>query len=540
MNVVCILAGGIGNRFGSAMPKQYHLLNSRPVIEYVIDAAVKSTADEVIIAANNNYRKDLEEKYGVLTIEGGKSRSSSIANVLDYIRSNMKCDNLLIVDAVCPLVTFELMNLYFRYLDEYDAVFTASNITTSLGRFDGGIADRRDYFLIQSPDAYRFGMLESCFKTNNDITTPLHQLPKHAKVKYYFGFQDYIKIVFPHDIAIAETLLKERERQIRFTAHANDTVLKLLAKLRLMDRQNTKIWEKDLDDAVKKLFSLWEIYEFTVNPDAYMGLVLECNSRKYGAVIIKMYSPILKKRYRKELYILKNLQEYHQCALLDYDLEKSAMLLERIIPGDYISFPDDREEIEVMFRDMDKNKLAAASLSDIEPEIKGVFEQTEEEYQIAKNCGYNTNLISYLMDKAKEIYNDIFRHETKYLLHGDVYYKNALCGEHRIRVIDPVGYQDAFIFEYMPFFTYELAKDIHRGDCKKKYYELIRFFDKFTDTTNFDAAVFVFLIKQLIPSIYEANDDYKRANGYIKLIRTLYMDENDQIDLKKLHMGEEI
>ena len=71
MNIVCILAGGSGNRFGSPVPKQYHLINGRPVIEYVIDAAVKSIADEVIIAADRDNIARLTDTYGVIAVEGG-------------------------------------------------------------------------------------------------------------------------------------------------------------------------------------------------------------------------------------------------------------------------------------------------------------------------------------------------------------------------------------------------------------------------------------------------------------------------------------
>lgn len=456
MNIICIMAGGIGNRFRSAIPKQYHFLNGRPVIEYVIEASVKSSADEVIVVANKEYRDELENKYGVFTIEGGKKRNQSISNALINIRDTMQCEKLIIIDAVCPLISPETLNLYFDYLDEFDAVFTASDITTSIGKYDGSLVNCNDYFLIQSPDAYRFNVLSSCFNANSNTTTPFYQLEKTAKVKLYYEFKNYIKIVYPHDIAIAEVLLKERERYIRFAAHSDSNVLALFTKLRLMDRKSTKLWEKKLDADMEKLFSIWEIYEFTVNRDAYMGLVLECGSRKYGAVIVKIYAPFLEKRYKKELYILKNLRNYHQCTLLDYDYDKCAMLLERVIPGDYIEFPEDVDGIEEMFIDMEKNKAAISTLENIEPEIKGILQQAEEEFQTASKCNYHTNRVKYLLDCAKEVYEEYFTSENKYLLHGDVYFKNALRGKNGIKLIDPVGYQDAFIFEYMPFFTYEL------------------------------------------------------------------------------------
>ena len=39
MQVVLILGGGIGKRFGTVLPKQYNLIDGKPVIDYVIEAA---------------------------------------------------------------------------------------------------------------------------------------------------------------------------------------------------------------------------------------------------------------------------------------------------------------------------------------------------------------------------------------------------------------------------------------------------------------------------------------------------------------------
>ena len=85
MNIICILAGGSGNRFGSPVPKQYHLINGRSVIEYVIDAAIKSQADEVIVAADAEKTDLLREKYGVVAFQGGRNRNQSIGNALDFV-----------------------------------------------------------------------------------------------------------------------------------------------------------------------------------------------------------------------------------------------------------------------------------------------------------------------------------------------------------------------------------------------------------------------------------------------------------------------
>ncbi len=533
MNIICILAGGNGNRFGSPVPKQYHLINGRPVIEYVIDAAVKSSADEVIVASNAERKDELEQKYGVVTIQGGVSRNQSIGNALDYISKNYSCSKLILVDAVCPLVRTDLFDQYFNYLDEYDAVFTVADVTTSLARRDGEKVNRRDYLLVESPDSYRFELIKKTFDAESEYTTPLHMLPKDARVKLNFDFRDYMKIMYPHDLAVAEALLRERERHIKFEAHSDDAVLALFAKLRKINRQETKQWEKRIDKDVEGLFSKWKIYEFSVNHDAYTGLVLECKSQKYGDVVVKMYPPFLHPRYVKESFIMKTLKGYPQAPLLDLDEELNAMLLGRIIPGDYIDFNTNQPDISIMFQKMQDNRIRAVDLKGIPSEIKAIVDQTADEYVVARGYDYYPKMVEYLFDCMKRVYAEHFLGDEKYLLHGDAYYKNALCSTDGIRVIDPVGYVDAFVFEYMPMLTYELVMHTSPEEYLNQYRKMVEFFSTFEDVSKFNAATFVFLAKQLIPSIYEANDGYKRADSFLSVIRALFLNSDNEFVLNK-------
>ena len=65
-NIIMITAGGVGQRFGQPIPKQYLLLNGRPVISYVIDACRKSVkADAVLVVADPSYHDMLKREYGV-------------------------------------------------------------------------------------------------------------------------------------------------------------------------------------------------------------------------------------------------------------------------------------------------------------------------------------------------------------------------------------------------------------------------------------------------------------------------------------------
>ena len=48
-NIVFLMAGGVGSRFGADRPKQYLDLNGKPVIDYVIDACDTISAKILII-----------------------------------------------------------------------------------------------------------------------------------------------------------------------------------------------------------------------------------------------------------------------------------------------------------------------------------------------------------------------------------------------------------------------------------------------------------------------------------------------------------
>ena len=53
MNIVTILASGVGSRFGSDVPKQFHKINGKMVIEYVVDAILEAkTVDKILIVTN--------------------------------------------------------------------------------------------------------------------------------------------------------------------------------------------------------------------------------------------------------------------------------------------------------------------------------------------------------------------------------------------------------------------------------------------------------------------------------------------------------
>lgn len=137
MNIVMIMSGGIGKRFGSNIPKQYVKLNGKPVIDYVVNAVRQSKlTDKIVVVIDKEYIDYSEllkqEDSKIVFVNNGKERYDSVKNGFDYIKQNYDCDKVLIADAVAPFIYPELIDDYFEKLDIYDTVITVQKITGAL------------------------------------------------------------------------------------------------------------------------------------------------------------------------------------------------------------------------------------------------------------------------------------------------------------------------------------------------------------------------------------------------------------------------
>ena len=216
-NVGIVLAGGIGSRFGAAIPKQYCLIRGKEMIWYTIDAFRRSKlTDAIIIVVDKKQMEDgrIAADYGLTTILGGATRNESFQNALDYIHSTYpNCEKIIENNAACPMITPEIIDDFLTKLDDYDYVNTAYKITDALGSYKDRVANREDFYLIQAPDAYRFKLLYEHFDKESPLCHPAHQLPLSATECRYFGYDDNYKVTYPHDIFIVEQLMELRDKK---------------------------------------------------------------------------------------------------------------------------------------------------------------------------------------------------------------------------------------------------------------------------------------------------------------------------------------
>ena len=132
MNIVIVMSGGVGARFGAVIPKQYNLIAGRPVIEYVLDAVEASKKTDRVVIVMDEHWVDYSGKIRNGDYDrapNGSTRLESMYNALKLIKEKYSCDKIVVVDAVAPFLYADLIDDYFEKLDNYDVVITAQKIT---------------------------------------------------------------------------------------------------------------------------------------------------------------------------------------------------------------------------------------------------------------------------------------------------------------------------------------------------------------------------------------------------------------------------
>lgn len=213
-NIIMITAGGVGKRFGADIPKQYVLLDGKPVLSYVIKACKESKlADSILVVAAEEYLDEIRETYDVDVTCGGEELNITKRNGFDYIKKNSSCQKLVVVEGVRPFVEASVIDRTFELLDDYDAVACARKITDSLGHYGEWIVNRADYYTLNPPEGFNFPMLDVCFEPTSVLTESIQQLPESAKVYLNFDVPYYDKITYPEDLVRASAMMQWRKQK---------------------------------------------------------------------------------------------------------------------------------------------------------------------------------------------------------------------------------------------------------------------------------------------------------------------------------------
>lgn len=228
-----IVAAGTGSRFGAAMPKQFCLLEGRPVVFRTCDAVIAAsqpgdTVAVVISASMEPLWHELATCYGapdvMLLPVGGASRAATVANAL-HATGATDADIISIHDGARPLASAEMIRnvIAAAWQPGSPGALPATPLTDSVRQLcaDGSsvAVDRSCYRLVQTPQAFPAQLVRDAYaavsvtdSTLTDDASVVERFTGRSSI-LVDGDIDNIKITHASDMMRAGAILASRSRR---------------------------------------------------------------------------------------------------------------------------------------------------------------------------------------------------------------------------------------------------------------------------------------------------------------------------------------
>lgn len=215
---VIIVAGGSGRRMDSDVPKQFLIINSKPLLYYTLNCfyTFDSSLNIILVLPEKlvDYWRDLCFEYDIQIPHrvalGGEQRFYSVKNGLQLIENN---GLVAVHDGVRPLVSHITIKRTLDMARSFGAVIPVTDVVETLRFVDGDASrtvNRADYKLVQTPQVFRKDIIVKAY--NQPFNTAFTD---DASVVEAAGFpvvttsgnRENIKITTPEDLKIAKALL---------------------------------------------------------------------------------------------------------------------------------------------------------------------------------------------------------------------------------------------------------------------------------------------------------------------------------------------
>ena len=216
-----IPAAGRGKRIGASVPKQFleiqgksllhHTLTvfaSCKLIDYVVLVMPRADVDEM--------GKDWLNKYEIVrkVVVGGEQRQDSVYNGFSSLEEGT--DIVVVHDGVRPFTTPQMITATVEGAQQHGAAITAIPVSDTLKQALGGFVkqtvSRDGLWRIQTPQAFRYTLLQQAFKKakkDSYYGTDEGSLVEYLgeRVKIVPGSELNIKITRKEDLVLGESLL---------------------------------------------------------------------------------------------------------------------------------------------------------------------------------------------------------------------------------------------------------------------------------------------------------------------------------------------
>jgi len=211
-----IVAAGRGTRAGSTLPKQWHPLLGRRLIDWTLDAFQHHPNIDKICVVLHPEDIETADLRDVLIAEGGSTRDASVKNGLDALAHDAP-DHVLIHDAARATINDTVISDVIRALATHDASAPALPVTDALLTGENGLVtgthDRTGLFRAQTPQGFVFDKILYAHQANSEPAADDVEIARRAgmDVAITQGCESNLKVTYPEDFARAEAILRSRQ-----------------------------------------------------------------------------------------------------------------------------------------------------------------------------------------------------------------------------------------------------------------------------------------------------------------------------------------
>ena len=173
MNIAIIIAGGVGNRMGQDIPKQFINVYDKPIIIYTLEGFQNHPmVDAIEVVCIDGWHDVLwayAKQHGIdklkWVVSGGKTGQESIRNGVYNLEGKVNEDDVIIIhDGIRPLVEKNVLSDVIVKCQQYGNAVTSLPYNEQIFVIDDDVSTtkyipRETLRRVSTPQAYKFGLL---------------------------------------------------------------------------------------------------------------------------------------------------------------------------------------------------------------------------------------------------------------------------------------------------------------------------------------------------------------------------------------------
>ncbi len=234
MNVAIIIAGGVGNRMGQSIPKQFINVYDKPILMYTLEGFEKhpmiDAIEVVCIEGWENVVWSYAKQYNITKlkwiVKGGASGQESIRNGVYNLEDKCVADDTVIIhDGIRPLVDAEVLTDVICKGQNYGAAVTSLPYNEQIFVISEDDDSTTTQFIpretlrrVSTPQAYQFQLLDTkyheAFEKEIGIYgshyTNTMMVELGVRLHFAAGSDKNIKLTTPDDLEMFKGYLSKK------------------------------------------------------------------------------------------------------------------------------------------------------------------------------------------------------------------------------------------------------------------------------------------------------------------------------------------